>query len=172
MPELQLGGINAMKRPLIFVLGLSLCALRAGATPPKIMVFDFYLDNTSIEPTSDAEKARTARISDALRDLLRRSGNYDVIDEKPAEQQLSNVLWIGHCNGCEQPEARKAGAQLVAYGWVQKVSDLILNLNIVIEDANTGTPVKRGSVDIRGNTDETWDRGVRYLLEEHVFQTH
>lgn len=161
-----------MHRPMIFALGLSLFALRAEAVPPKIVVFDFYLDNTSMAPTSDAEKLRTARISDALRDLLRRSGDYDVIDEKPAEQQLSNVLWIGNCNGCEQEVARMAGAQLVAYGWVQKVSDLILNLNIVIEDANTGNPVKRGSIDIRGNTDETWDRGVRYLLEEHVFQTH
>jgi hypothetical protein len=68
--------------------------------------------------------------------------------------------------------ARQAGAQLVAYCWVQKVSDLILNLNIVIEDAKTGRHIAGGSVDIRGNTDETWDRGVRYLLEEHVFQTH
>lgn len=161
-----------MKRPLIVALGMLLFAMRAEATPPKIMVFDFHLDNTSMEPTSDAEKARIVRISDALRALLRRSGDYDVIDEKPAEIQLSSAFWIGHCNGCELPVARKAGAQLVAYGWVQKVSNLILNLNIVIEDAQTGRPTKSGSVDIRGNTDEAWDRGVRYLLQEHVFQAH
>ena len=161
-----------MTRPLIVALGLLLLAMRAEALPPKIMVFDFHLDNTSPEPTSDAETARIARISDELRALLRKSGEYDVIDEKPAETRLSDVLWIGHCNGCELPVARQAGARLVAYCWVQKVSDLILNLNIVIEDAKTGKHIAGGSVDIRGNTNETWDRGVRYMLEEHVFQAH
>jgi hypothetical protein len=77
-----------MKRPLIVALGLSLLAMRAEALPPKIIVFDFHLDNTSPEPTSDAEKARIVRISDELRALLRKSGEYDVIDEKPAEQRL------------------------------------------------------------------------------------
>jgi hypothetical protein len=161
-----------MKRLLVFALGMSLFAMRAEPAPPKIVVFDFYLDNTSLEPTSDAEKARIARISDELRVRLQKSGDYNVIDEKLAEKQLSDVVWIGHCNGCELPVAQKAGAQLVAYGWVQKVSDLILNLNIVIEDAKTGEHIKGGSIDIRGNTDETWDRGVRYLIEEHVLQTH
>jgi hypothetical protein len=51
---------------------------------------------------------------------------------------------------------------------VQKVSDLILNINLVIEDAKTGKQVAGGSVDIRGNTDESWSRGLRFLFEEHV----
>ena len=160
-----------MQRRLIVALCLSLFALRAAASPPKLLVFDFHFDNTSLEPTSDAEKTRVARISDELRAGLQKSGEYEVIDEKPAAKLLSDVAWIGQCNGCELPVAQQAGAQLVAYGWVQKVSNLILNLNIVIEDANTGRHVKGGSVDIRGNTDETWDHGVRYLLKEHVFQT-
>jgi hypothetical protein len=135
-------------------------------------VYDFYFDNTSLESTSDAERARIARISDELRASLQKSGKYNIIDEKAAENQLSDVLWIGHCNGCELGPAQKAGAQLVAYGWVQKVSNLILNLNIVIEDVKTGKQIRNGSVDIRGNTVESWDRGVRYLLEEHVFNSN
>jgi hypothetical protein len=160
-----------MHRRLIVALCLSLFAPRTEAMPPKILVFDFHLDNTSLLPTTDAERARIARISDELRAALQKSGEYQVIDEKPAEKQLSDVAWIGHCNGCELPVAQRAGAQLVAYAWVQKVSNLILNLNIVIEDADTGRHIKAGSIDIRGNTDETWDHGVRYLLEEHVFQS-
>jgi hypothetical protein len=159
-----------MRNPLAVALGMSLFAIRAEAVPPKIMVFDFHFDNTSMQPASAAETVRIARISDELRALLRKSGAYDLVDQKPAEQQLADVLWIGQCGGCELPVARKAGAQLVADCWLQKVSDLILNLNIVIKDTTTGKFVKGGSVDIRGNNDESWDRGVRYLLEEHVFQ--
>jgi hypothetical protein len=160
-----------MKYVLPIALGISLFALHAEAIASKILVFDFHFDNTSMQPTSAAENARIVHISDELRALLRHSGDYDVINQKPAENQLADVPWIGQCGDCELPVARKAGAQLVANCWVQKVSDLILNLNIVIKDTNTGKFVKGGSVDIRGDDDENWDRGVRYLLQEHVFKT-
>ena len=47
--------------------------------------------------------------------------------------------------------------------WVQKVSNLILNINIQIRDVQSGLIVLTRSVDIRGNTDVSWLRGVRYL---------
>ena len=53
-------------------------------------------------------------------------------------------------------------------GWVQKVSNLILNINIQIEDAATGAVLLNKSVDLRGNTDETWRRGVSYLVRSMV----
>jgi hypothetical protein len=160
-----------MKRRILILtlVSIVLFASQAATAAPKTLLYDFYFDNTSLEPTSDAERARIAHISDVMRASLQKSGKYDIIDQKAAEKQLSDVLWIGHCNGCELGPAQKTGAQLVAYGWVQKVSNLILNLNIVIEDAKTGNQIRSGSVDIRGNTVESWDRGARYLLEEHVF---
>ena len=53
--------------------------------------------------------------------------------------------------------------------WVQKVSDQILNINVRISDVETGKALKSGSVDIRGNSDESWERGLKFLLEEQVF---
>ena len=53
---------------------------------------------------------------------------------------------------------------------MQKVSNLILNVNLVIEDAATGRVLHAESVDIRGNTDESWSRGLRYLLNERMFR--
>ena len=52
---------------------------------------------------------------------------------------------------------------------MQKVSNLIININAVIEDAKTGQTIAGGSVDIRGNSDESWDRGLNYLMQEHIF---
>lgn len=48
--------------------------------------------------------------------------------------------------------------------WVQKVSNLILNINLEVR-SEAGATRYRGSVDIRGNTDESWLRGVRRLAE-------
>jgi len=53
---------------------------------------------------------------------------------------------------------------------VQKVSNLILNVNLVVEDVATGKTLRADSVDIRGNTDESWTRGLRYLLNERMFR--
>jgi len=52
----------------------------------------------------------------------------------------------------------------VARCWVQKVSNLILNINVEVR-SEAGAARYRGSVDIRGNTDESWLRGVRRLAE-------
>ena len=52
--------------------------------------------------------------------------------------------------------ARRLDADLALVGWVQKVSNLILNVNVVIRDVSTREQVFASSVDIRGNTDESW----------------
>jgi hypothetical protein len=51
---------------------------------------------------------------------------------------------------------------------VQKVSNLILNINVTIRDVATRALVFAGSVDIRGNTDDSWRHGIRYLLENRL----
>ena len=68
--------------------------------------------------------------------------------------------------------ARGLGADLAAVGWVQKVSNLILNLNLQVRDVATGQMVAAGTVDIRGNTDESWQRGLLYLLDHRILPQH
>lgn len=155
------------------VLGLTAisCALRA-ATPAvaagtKAMVFDFYFDNTSMEPTSAAETNRLKTISDALRADLQKAG-YEVISGSATK--LTAVPNFSQCADEQLAAAEKAGAMQAACGWVQKVSNLILNLNLVIEDVKTHKAIKGGSVDIRGNTDESWNRGLAYLVKEHILE--
>jgi hypothetical protein len=50
------------------------------------------------------------------------------------------------------------------------VSNLILNINLYIEDVRTGKPSFVKSVDIRGNTDESWRRGLDYMLRNYLLQ--
>ncbi|MEH6774490.1 MAG: DUF2380 domain-containing protein, partial [Cereibacter changlensis] len=52
----------------------------------------------------------------------------------------------------------------------QKVSNLILSMNLYIKDTATGKQLRGQAVDIRGNTDDSWTRGMRYILTRNVFK--
>lgn len=47
---------------------------------------------------------------------------------------------------------------------MQKVSNLILNLNLRVEEVASGKTLFQRSVDIRGNTDLSWRRGATALV--------
>jgi hypothetical protein len=151
------------------VLASSLSAVHASrADTPRAAVFAFELDDTSLEgsmngPAPD-DLARLGRLDTQLRDALARSGRYAPV-AVPAEPG-GRTLWS--CNGCEVDRARRADARFAIVGWVQKVSNLILNINLVIRDVATGERVAGGSVDIRGDTDESWTRGLAYLLRNRI----
>ena len=51
---------------------------------------------------------------------------------------------------------------------IQKVSNLILNMNIVVRDAGTGHVILSKSVDMRGNTDESWSRALHWLVDRYL----
>jgi hypothetical protein len=139
------------------------------APPPDAAVFDAVMINSSLQPESEAEAERLRHLTDSLRQALEKSGEYRIVDLTPIKNELNAVKAIFACNGCENDLAKKDGAQRAVVCWVQKVSDLILNINVRISDVETGKALKGGSVDIRGNNDQSWERGLKFLLEEHVF---
>ena len=142
-----------------------------GAAPPvplRAAIFGFAFDDTSLQGSMQGlgsdDLSRLARLDDQLRDALVRSGRYTPV-VVPAEPG-GRTLWS--CNGCEADQAQRLEAQFAIVGWVQKVSNLILNINLVIRDVATGQRVAGGSVDIRGDTDESWTRGLSYLLRNRI----
>ena len=138
------------------------------AEGPRLAVFGFHLINTSPAASTPEELARLKSLDAQLRNGLQ--DRYTLVDMAPVQGKLAGVDSIRGCNGCELDMARELGAEQVAYGWVQKVSNLILNVNLVVEDAATGRTLKAESVDMRGNTDESWQRGLHYLLQERMFR--
>ena len=139
----------------------------AHAAEPKVAVFDFELVDTSLEgatygPRAD-QQARLAQITDQLRDRLAKSGRVTVVDITPVAAQ-ARAADLRNCGGCDAQFASQVGADFAVIGWVQKVSNLILNMNIVVRDAKTGRVISVKSVDMRGNTDETWSRAMDWLI--------
>lgn len=151
-------------RILLGIVALLMAAPAYAGEKVRIAVFDFSLIDTSPAPPSEAELARLTLIDGQLRQAL--AARYDVVPAASPQGAIS----IRGCNGCELDIARGLGTVQVAYGWVQKVSNLILNINLVIEDAQTGKALRADSVDIRSNSDESWTRGLRFLLNERLFR--
>ena len=152
-----------------------LASLAGGASvaaqdKPKLAFFGFALINTSPQPTTPAEEARLRLLDDLLTEKLTASGRYAVVAIPPAlRAEIAAGPEIRDCNGCERGFALRAGADRAAWGTVQKVSNLILNINLYIEDAQSGRMEFVRSVDIRGNTDESWRHGLDYMLRHYLF---
>ena len=153
---------------------ICVCCAATGAfasQPSPAAVFSFGFDDTSLQGEMQgpetAEHQRLAALNKELRDMLARSQCCSIVDLGPEAKQ-AQVLDMRTCNGCDVDLARKAGARISVTGWVQKVSNLILNINLVARDVTTGQVIEAGSVDIRGNTDESWSRGLSYLLRNRL----
>jgi hypothetical protein len=137
----------------------------------RVAFFGFQLINTSLEPTSEAETGRIEMLDDLFREKLGASGRFEIV-ALPAEvqEEVAGGPEISNCNGCEQDYATRSGADLAAWGTVQKVSNLILNINVYVTEAESGEMFFVRSVDIRGNTDESWRRGLDYMIRNYLLR--
>ena len=119
---------------------------------------------------SGGDQERLKLISEQLRTEFEKNNFYAVLDPRrgsaAVQRARDSYRYLHDCNGCEVDLARAVGAERVLTGWVQKVSNLILNINIEIKDAKSGETVVRKSVDIRGNTDAMWQRGIAFLVRD------
>jgi hypothetical protein len=164
-------GITVMRIFCLVVVPLLLVASPAPAEPLKAAVFDFELLDTSLEgemkgPQAD-EQRRLMDVTEQLRKGLADAAKFVVLDIAPvnAAAHASNLQ---ACGGCDVQYAQQLGADLAITGVVQKVSALILNMNIYLRDAHTGQLVKVMSADFRSNTDESWSRAMSYLLRNRL----
>lgn len=137
-----------------------------------IAILDFELldDQKEFVPAT-VEYQRIIVARNQLAEEFARAGLYQVVDLSPAADLITRFkkdYRLHECNGCEIDIAQALKTDRVLVGWVQKVSNLILNLNIRIQDTRTGEVVLVKSVDMRGNTDESWRRSVTYLVRQIV----
>jgi hypothetical protein len=148
-----------------------LAAPMLAAEPPSLAFLGvhFQKDNESLEPTSDAERARLVRTGQEFTQQLAASGRFKIMQTSDALQaKIAGGQAIGECGGCEIDYGRALGADFVAWIRVQKVSNLILNMNVYIADVKSGRTVLTKSVDLRGNTDDSWSRSLKYLVKNSV----
>lgn len=142
-------------------------AAPASAAPEKAAVFEFQLANLAQQPPTEADKARLPRLTDMLRQLLTDSGRYQMVSTDPLKSKAQSED-LRSCGGCADDYAKKLGAQVAVTGQIQKVSNLILNINVYIKGLDSKTPEKAYSVDIRGDNEESFDHGIKYLVKHNI----
>jgi hypothetical protein len=144
---------------------------QADQAPPRVAFFGFQLINTSLQSTTAEEDARIRMLDETFQKKLDASGRFKIVPIPPdLREEVAAAPAISNCSGCERDFAIKAGADWAAWGTVQKVSNLILNINVYMEDARQNKMEFVKSVDIRGNTDESWQRGLDYMLRHYLLR--
>ena len=137
----------------------------------SLAVLDFELVDEQNNPlTKAAQLLRLAQATGQIQRELAERGLYRVIDAAPSaglqaslRNQQENLY---RCDDCADQVGRLLGVELVMATWVQKVSELILNLNVQIYDVKAQQVLLSKSVDMRGNDDTSWTRAVRYLVRD------
>lgn len=161
------------KRVCAWLVGLAVMSFASGAlqAAPRAVVFDFEFIDTSLEGDygkRDDEKKRLQLMGDYLRDALTRKGLYEVVDVAPVRDEVKKVRALHDCNGCVEQIAAPLNVDVALIGYVQKVSNLILNVNVEVRDVKTGARLNVYSADIRSNTDQSWLRGLSFIVDNRL----
>jgi hypothetical protein len=143
----------------------------AQAAPRSIVVADMELVDDQNNPlTKAAQEVRLRNATAQLQQELAQRQLYRVLDPAPSRELQARLRsqqeFLYRCEDCADQVGRLIGAELVMTTWVQKVSELILNLNVQIWDVSAAKPIFSKSVDMRGNDDVSWTRAVRYLVRD------
>lgn len=144
----------------------------AAAAQERVAFFGMTLLDASLQTATEgheAEDTRLRMIEAMVRDRFEAEG-YILLDLAPVQQDLDRVVNPAKCYGCDTRMASKLGADYALVGEVQKVSNLILTMNLQMRDASTGEMVKGRVIDLRGNTDDTWTRAMRSILNNTFFR--
>lgn len=141
----------------------------APADLPSIAVLNFELVDDNHNPaTKEATRARLVRATAQLQEELSSRGLYRVVDAGPSQdlqtKLRSQQAFLYRCDDCAYQVGKLLGTDLVMTTWVQKVSELILNMNIEIHDVKAKKVALSKSIDMRSNDDVSWNRGVTYLV--------
>lgn len=164
-------------KPLSWALALCLASTALPAAPldparPTAFFGITFIDTSTegaINGARQDEADRLALVERYVRTYFEEQG-FAFVDIAPVREELDRTMNPSDCNGCQIRMAQRLGAGYALVGEVQKVSNLILSMNLVVYDATTGAKMKGISVDVRSNTDDSWTRGMRYILRNAIFK--
>lgn len=142
--------------------------------PIKLAVFAMELDDFSaggpIAGESTEETARLQRMTTLARELLGASGLFEIVDVSASKSPMVAERWLRKCNGCEADAARELGADMSFMGFYRKISVMEQTLELRIRDVRTGQLVHVSQTDLRGETDTSWSRALRFLIRYELVE--
>lgn len=137
------------------------------AEPVAVAVLDFDYFDTSEEPRDQAAEhaARLDAFMSALRRDLEQGGGYRVVALACGAQPCT----VRSLPPEELFEvAKKAGARLLLYGGVHKMSTLVQWAQTQLVDVERNRLVDDRRLSFRGDDDESWRRAEAHLVDKLV----
>lgn len=152
----------------VTAMGLSPIHATALQAAPKAAIFPFDIRDVEqegelIPQLKDDDLRRMKLVADELANLMKKENTYEVVDLTPLAKEVEAASPFAKCDGCEVEIAKKAGADLAVTGYVDKLSDALISLQLFARETQSGKLVKSMSAEIRGNTDGLWLHGIRWL---------
>jgi hypothetical protein len=160
MPSAMLGRILAGVFCVVDCTGAS--------AAPATAIFPFEIYDTSGEPPRPDLTERLAMATRVLSEALEKTGRYSPIDLGPFSADVAATSPRYLCGDCFLPIARRAGAAYAVVPVVHKVSSLISSMDIWILDTSNGAGVAHLGGQIRGDTSEAYEHGVRFLVRDRL----
>ena len=155
----------------VIALMLLAAAPAAAAGPPRSAAFfGVHLIDMSEGGDLADEHARVDLVARRLVEALEGSGRYAFVDTAPVARKAGLFENLANCGGCDARLAAELGAEVAVTAEVQKTSNLILHMSVYVREAGGGALLAGGSADIRGNTEETWLRGMDYILRNRLLR--
>jgi hypothetical protein len=141
-----------------------------GATlaAPATAIFPFEIYDTSGEAPQADRTERLAMATRVLSEALEKTGHYAPVDLGPFGIEIAATAPRYQCGDCFLPVARKTGAAFAVVPVVHKVSSLVSSMDIWIFDASSGASVAHLTGQIRGDTAEAYEHGVRFLVRNRL----
>ncbi|MBF2760826.1 MAG: DUF2380 domain-containing protein [Ectothiorhodospiraceae bacterium AqS1] len=137
----------------------------------RIAVLDIEMLKADYLPNAmritEADRRMLDMSAEMIRKRLRQEG-YDVVPLLATREAILAAdpgQRLHECNGCELDIAQGLNADWVAIGWVQVVSYLIVNLNIVVLEVDKGRRMGQAFVDLRGYNERSLERATSYALD-------
>ncbi|GAB3684249.1 DUF3280 domain-containing protein [Salinisphaera aquimarina] len=147
----------------------------------QILILPFDMVDTSLQGEMnhgplESDVKRLQRTEQIARRAIDHLPEFNVVENSPVADRIDGAQatyrYLYACNGCDVDIGKAAGADLVMTGWVQKVSNLILNINATIRRVDTGREVGGASVDMRNDTDDSWRSSALYLVEHPLLSNY
>jgi Protein of unknown function (DUF2380) len=140
----------------------------AAIAAPATAIFPFEIYDTSGEPPQPDLAERQTMATRVLSEVLEKTGRYAPIDLAPFSADVAATAPRYRCGDCFLPVARRAGAAYAVVSVVHKVSSLISSMDIWIIDVSSKSATAHLGGQIRGDTPEAWEHGVRFLVRNRL----
>lgn len=159
------------------MLGSAVCAILMLAAPSRgddpqvrpvsiaVAEFDYIDTSGEVREQRATHEARLQAFARTIRSDLAGSGKYRVVTlscaPAPCSASRTDPATL-------LAEARRAGAKLLLYGGLHKMSTLIQNSLVQVVDVDADKLVFDRLISFRGDSDEAWQRAERFLVGELV----